>query len=131
MYPATVCFLFFCFLAPPPGPVVPDGQGGFVPFTNSRVMYDGSLRPYNPYFDGVPMPPPAYPAAYQPYPAFPEPAEPPYYPPATYQAPQPQRPPMAPPRPPVSKDEPVPPSRGCYDSQNGHFIGQDNPACRG
>jgi hypothetical protein len=29
-----VCFLFFCCLGP--APVVPDGAGGFVPFTNSR-----------------------------------------------------------------------------------------------
>lgn len=39
-------FLFLCFLAPtpPPAPAVPDGQGGFVPFTNSRVMPDGSPK---------------------------------------------------------------------------------------
>jgi hypothetical protein len=35
-----VCFFFFCGL---PLDVVPDGAGGFVPFTNSRVMPDGSL----------------------------------------------------------------------------------------
>lgn len=129
MYPATVCFIFFCFLAPPPpGPVVPDGQGGFVPFTNSRVMYDGSLRPYNPYFDGVPMPPPAY----QPYPALPEPVEPPYYPEQGYYQRPLSRPPTASPRPPVSKDAPPLPSNGgCYDSQTGAYIGEGNLACRG
>jgi hypothetical protein len=30
------------------GSIVPDGQGGLVPVTNSRVMPDGSLRPYDP-----------------------------------------------------------------------------------
>lgn len=46
------CYLFFClFLAPTPG-MVPDGGGGYVPITNSRVMPDGSLRPYDPYIDG-------------------------------------------------------------------------------
>jgi hypothetical protein len=35
-----------------PAPMVPDGAGGFVPFTNSRVMPDGSLRPYDPAIDG-------------------------------------------------------------------------------
>ena len=33
---SPVCFLFFCFLAPatqPPAPMVPDGMGGYVPFT--------------------------------------------------------------------------------------------------
>lgn len=33
------------------GTIVPDGAGGFVPNTNSRVMPDGSLRPYNPAID--------------------------------------------------------------------------------
>jgi hypothetical protein len=48
------CFLFLCFLAPmPPTPVVPDGAGGMVPFTNARVLPDGSLRPYDPSLDGV------------------------------------------------------------------------------
>ncbi|SFK56158.1 hypothetical protein [Methylocapsa palsarum] len=76
-----VCFLFFCDYAPspaapPPGiyygapsaiypapppvydtpfysvPSVPDGMGGFVPITNSRVLPDGSLRPYDPVLDG-------------------------------------------------------------------------------
>lgn len=47
------CILFFCFLGGPGAAVVPDGAGGFVPFTNSRVMPDGSLRPYDPALDGV------------------------------------------------------------------------------
>lgn len=70
-----VCFLFFCNFAPalpPPGvydgtapygvysaapgmydfSAAPDGMGGFVPFTNSRVLPDGSLRPYDPALDG-------------------------------------------------------------------------------
>jgi hypothetical protein len=48
------CLFFFCFLAPtPPAPAIPDGQGGYVPFTNARVMPDGSLRPYDPAIDGV------------------------------------------------------------------------------
>ena len=37
---------------PPPGRIVPDGRGGFVPFTNSRIMPNGSLRAYNPTIDG-------------------------------------------------------------------------------
>jgi hypothetical protein len=46
------CLLFFCFMiAPTPG-VVPDGMGGYVPITNSRVLPDGELRPYDPLLDG-------------------------------------------------------------------------------
>jgi hypothetical protein len=45
------CFFFFCGLSLG---AVPDGAGGFVPFTNSRVMPDGSLRPYDPAIDGMP-----------------------------------------------------------------------------
>jgi hypothetical protein len=45
-----------CVLASPAhSQVIPDGRGGFVPFTNSRVMPDGSLRPYIPEVDGPPM----------------------------------------------------------------------------
>jgi hypothetical protein len=62
------CFIFFCFLGAPAAPVVPDGAGGYVPFTNSRVMPNGELRPYDPAIDGpfpgapmagyaVPLPP--------------------------------------------------------------------------
>jgi hypothetical protein len=54
MNPSVICFLFFCWTDPS---VVPDGAGGFVPFTNSRVMPDGTLRPYDPAVDGLP---PAY-----------------------------------------------------------------------
>jgi hypothetical protein len=44
-----------CLLASPAhSQVIPDGRGGFVPFTNSRVMPDGSLRPYIPEIDGPP-----------------------------------------------------------------------------
>ena len=48
------CVFFIClpFFAPP-APAVPDGRGGYVPFTNSRVMPDGSLRPYDPRLDGI------------------------------------------------------------------------------
>ncbi|MFZ0507300.1 MAG: hypothetical protein WBG11_14510 [Methylocella sp.] len=46
-----LCFFFFCGLSLG---AVPDGAGGFVPFTNSRVMPDGSLRPYDPAVDGMP-----------------------------------------------------------------------------
>jgi hypothetical protein len=72
------CLLIFCaFTSPQPG-LVPDGFGGIVPFTNSRVMADGSLRPYDPTLDG--------PIAYEPsgpyidpYPLAPPPAVPPGY----------------------------------------------------
>jgi hypothetical protein len=48
------CVFFFCWaVSAIPTPIVPDGAGGFVPYTNSRVMPDGSLRPYSPELDGV------------------------------------------------------------------------------
>ena len=75
-----VCFFgIFCIL--PPGPNVPDGRGGFVPFYNSRVLPDGSLRPYDPYLDGLP---PGYPAPLRSpsYYSSNPPAPAPYYPPA-------------------------------------------------
>jgi hypothetical protein len=53
---APLCFFFFCGLSLG---AVPDGAGGFVPFTNSRVMPDGSLRPYDPAIDGMPPDGPA------------------------------------------------------------------------
>ena len=55
-----LCFFFFCGLSLG---AVPDDAGGFVPFTNSRVMPDGSLRPYDPAIDGMPgvMPDGPYP----------------------------------------------------------------------
>jgi hypothetical protein len=36
----------------PRGGIVPDGRGGFVSFTNSRIMPDGSFRAYDPAIDG-------------------------------------------------------------------------------
>jgi len=53
--------LFFLLLVRTPA-TVPDGAGGYVPFTNSRVMPDGSLRPYDPIIDGT--------VAYGPYPSI-------------------------------------------------------------
>jgi hypothetical protein len=80
-----VCFLFFCFLAPmPPAQAVPDGQGGFVPFTNARVMPDGSLRPYDPAVDGIMGPDGRV--------YYPQPTEAYPYPPATPYPPQPYPP---------------------------------------
>lgn len=46
------CLLFFCLMLTPAPGMVPDGGGGFVPITNSRVLPDGSLRSYDPIFDG-------------------------------------------------------------------------------
>lgn len=46
------CYLFFCFMTAPVPGIGPDGAGGYVPFTNSRVLPDGSLRPYDPLIDG-------------------------------------------------------------------------------
>ena len=121
----TVCFLFFCWLVPG---VVPDGAGGFVPFTNSRVMPDGSLRPYDPVLDGLH---PAYdaPLPYQ-YAPPPQgivtvgPPEP-YEPPGAYYDPPPQRPAYhAPSRPGHHAD-----GKACYDSR-GQFVGADNEDCR-
>lgn len=68
------CLLFFCYLGGAPAGAVPDGAGGYVPFTNSRVMPDGSLRPYDPAIDGTypvegyaaPPPAPYYPGPYYP-----------------------------------------------------------------
>ena len=62
-------FFIFCFLLiQPPAPVVPDGQGGFAPFTNARVLPDGSLRPYDPALDGIMMPDGSVVFPYQSYP---------------------------------------------------------------
>lgn len=52
------CLVLYCYLGAVPAPVVPDGAGGYVPFTNSRVLPDGELRPYDPVIDG---PVPVYP----------------------------------------------------------------------
>lgn len=51
MFP--ICFFIFCLNVP--SVTVPDGAGGFVPYTNSRVMPDGSLRSYDPDIDGFPI----------------------------------------------------------------------------
>jgi len=51
MFP--ICFVIFCLGTP--STIVADGNGGFVPYTNSRVMPDGSLRPYDPSIDGYPI----------------------------------------------------------------------------
>jgi len=51
MFP--ICFFIFCLGTP--SVIVPDGSGGFVPYTNSRVMSDGSLRPYDPSIDEYPV----------------------------------------------------------------------------
>jgi hypothetical protein len=50
----TVRYFIFCFLAPSRS--VPDGRGGLVPFHNSRVIPDGSLRLYDPFIDQPPPP---------------------------------------------------------------------------
>ena len=80
-----LCVFFFCGLSLG---AVPDGAGGFVPFTNSRVMPDGSLRPYDPAIDGMPGVVPG-----GPYPSLAPMSEPPtaYYdppPPPVYHAPR-------------------------------------------
>jgi hypothetical protein len=70
------CLLILCLPLFPPAPVVPDGAGGYVPFTNSRVLPDGSLRPYDPALDGYP-PPYSGPGQLEPQPgAWPEASEP-------------------------------------------------------
>jgi hypothetical protein len=38
----------------PQSAMVPDGMGGSMPFTSSRVMPDGTLRQYDPGIDGLP-----------------------------------------------------------------------------
>jgi hypothetical protein len=48
-----LCAYFASSAFAPPAPLVPDSQGGFVPFTNARVLPDGSLRPYDPVLDGI------------------------------------------------------------------------------
>ena len=50
----TFPFQFLDGLFGAPQPLVRDGYGGLVPFTNSRVMPDGTLRPYDPTLDGYP-----------------------------------------------------------------------------
>ena len=65
-------FFIFCLLfAPmPPAPAVPDGAGGFVPFTNARVLPDGSLRSYDPAIDGIEGPDGSVYFPVQPYPPY-------------------------------------------------------------
>src|SRR5262249_9577004 len=51
--PDPLAAFFGTILGSPSPYLVPDGMGGWVPFTNSRVMPDGTLRPYDPAIDGV------------------------------------------------------------------------------
>jgi hypothetical protein len=140
MNPSVICFLFLCWTDPS---VVPDGAGGFVPFTNSRVMPDGSLRPYSPAIDGYPPggygPPPGY-LPDGSYPSLAPMPEPPaaYYdppPPGAYSNLGDMPPPGSfygydPPPPPVAHA----PSRrhaagkACY-GPDGKFIGAGNEDC--
>ena len=105
-----VCFFFFCGL---PLDVVPDGAGGFVPFTNSRVMPDGSLRPFDPAIDGLPPDGHGVAAFFTP-PPMPEP------PPEHYYDPPPRRPSPARPfhwRDPNPSSEAVPDTRDLKEPQ--------------
>jgi hypothetical protein len=103
---------------------VPDDAGGFVPFTNSRVMPDGSLRPYDPAIDGMPPayddPPPGYPPD-GPYPSLAPMAEPP----TAYYDPPPPQPDYRAPQRAVRHAT----GKACYDGR-GHFVGADNGDCR-
>ena len=101
-------------------PVVPDGAGGFVPFTNSRVMPDGTLRPYDPAIDGYPFQGPLAP---MPRPtASPMPTPPQGAPAPSYTHRSASVPPNA--------DSRNLPKSACYDKE-WHFTGQDNPECGG
>jgi hypothetical protein len=133
----SACFLFFCWFAPPAA--VPDGAGGYVPFTNSRVMPDGSLRPYAPAIDGVPSPVPDGPYPFiVPMPGvpadFPDLVEGPPPPPdysyregyAVPGAASPQKSSSLSPR---RHDPTRTTHQSCYDG-NGKFIGADNQVCR-
>jgi hypothetical protein len=122
--PTPLCFFFFCGLSLG---TVPDGAGGFVPFTNSRVMPDGSLRPYDPAIDGLP---PAYAAPlpeYSPYGPYPFPAPMPDPPAAYYDPPRYPPPPITHAR--RSRNALHQAGKACYDSR-GQFIGADNEDCR-
>jgi hypothetical protein len=70
--------VLFGFPQYPQAAMVPDGIGGSVPASNSRIMPDGTLRQYDPSIDGMPSGPypsitpapeqaPAYYAPRQPY----------------------------------------------------------------
>jgi hypothetical protein len=111
--PTPFCFFFFCGLSLG---AVPDGAGGFVPFTNSRVMPDGSLRPYDPAIDGMPGVMPE-----GPYPALAPMPEPPT---AYFDPPPPQPDYRAPPRAVRHAT-----GKACYDGRE-HFVGADNGDCR-
>ncbi|HEY8005863.1 MAG TPA: hypothetical protein VIE66_03435 [Methylocella sp.] len=124
------CFFLFCWLG---AGVVPDGAGGYVPFTNSRVMPDGSLRPYDPVIDGM-----AGPVPYGSYPyVVPMPDDLALVPPSPlpeYAYPEDYAPPPARAyRPRLSSGEeqrrlPPPSHQPCYDA-NGKFVGGDNQEC--
>lgn len=130
----TACFLFFCWLGQN---AVPDGAGGYVPFTNSRVMPDGSLRPYDPAIDGLPGMTPGgpYPSvgpmeeAPAAFPGFVDgPLPPPDYAyPGGYAAPEQA---YSPPSSPLPRRHREPQDHTpCYDA-NGKFVGANNKACR-
>jgi hypothetical protein len=125
----TACFFLFCWLAP--SPAVPDGAGGYVPFTNSRVMPDGSLRPYDPVIDGVvgPVTYGSYPSVV-PMPDYLEPVPPPPLP--EYAYPESYEPPRQayPPHPSYTERRRLPPPshQPCYDG-DGKFVGGDNEDC--
>ena len=131
------CFLFFCWFAPPAA--VPDGAGGYVPFTNSRVMPDGSLRPYDPVIDGIPSTVPEGPYSYiVPMPGmptdYPDPVEgppppPDYAYPESYAAPEQASPPQTSNSSPRRNHQARAAHQSCYDA-NGKYVGDNNKECR-
>lgn len=105
---------------------VPDGRGGWVPWTNSRVLPDGTLRPYDPAIDGLPPgfgPPPQYPA---PWKGDAPPSQAPRY--SGSPLPPPPRTGRSAAAPP--KDDAPLKKSDCYD-ENWNFNGWNNPACKG
>jgi hypothetical protein len=97
----------------PPQQLVPDGLGGWVPITNSRVMPDGSLRRFDPSIDLPPLQPTYLPSMQ------PEDAKR-----ATASRPLPPR------RRHAKHPEPKP-SGGCY-GPDGKYLGTNAPpGCRG
>jgi hypothetical protein len=148
MFPT--CFFLFCIFSQPV-PIVPDGQGGYVPFTNSRVMPDGSLRPYDPQLDGYlpgdqmaglrgydPFLDDPYPGQLgtqpgyeqQPYVYYPPTREPQYAPTEPRQEPQHYVPAPTPRRESHQAVRPrqTPASRGCY-GPDGAWQGDHNSEC--
>ena len=134
------CVLFvLCFLGPampPPAPAVPDGAGGFVPFTNARALPDGSLRPYDPTLDGVMLPDGSIAFPYLPPPGEgngishspPYPAPPAPFPPGRVTVGPPQVLPAPPAPAPRRARKPPGKTSGsepCYGS-NGRWIGENN-----